>query len=634
MKNKLFLSLITALLLTGCTMGGGSTSDVPPPPIEDPDGTVYGYQYYGGYYGELTWSNGEDLKQKLYNIISKDKKDIKYEGNWEVNKTADQSLYDYDYVDVLYSDTNELKTATYSSGSGWQREHAFPASLMTGFLSGEAVGTHGGRATDFHNLFATNNSGNSSRGNKNFGYADKKDESYQDKGSYEFDSNTFEPSDFDKGRVARALFYMGVMYSVEEKQNVKVKLNYNAADQQSTGSKSTTVTIPMTYKPLQLVEEETTYSKETYTNYYYQSNENCKNLVKKYGAGPEGYAKYSQANCDYAIGNLSTLLEWNGYTVDYLEYQHNERVYKGSNLSQGNRNPFVDYPQLAQYVYGSKKNEGGDLALLKPTEFDLKVYDDEIAYYAIKNAKREFASGEKFDTSSFTLVGVKGNLSTVNATLDNFEPYTFTANDAKNGNKTLTIRTPINEISLNVKVKAGQNVDPGGGGNGDTPEPNPSGDYESCSYKYNIQGSKAGADFNGFVKGNNIDLGGTTWNVDWSNSNGKIGSNNTTYGLAFGVASNNQTMNELIFKTVDAINVNAVYFSGSCASGKTINYTIKVGDQVWLSGTISRNSSTTGPEIVGGFKSTPINGQIQIIINGSGATSGAIYMKSLAYNAI
>ena len=145
---------------------------------EEPPVVIPSYDY-DGYYADLSWNNSEDLINKLHTIISTNYTSLKYEGNWATNQGADQSLYDFESVDLLYSFDTDLKTNTYANGKGWQREHAFAASLMTGFASGDAVGVHQGRATDFHNLFASNYSGNTSRGNKNFGVANTEDETYQ-----------------------------------------------------------------------------------------------------------------------------------------------------------------------------------------------------------------------------------------------------------------------------------------------------------------------------------------------------------------------------------------------------------------------------------------------------------------------
>ena len=166
---------------------------------------------------------------------------------------------------------------------------------MTGFSTGTAVKALG-RATDFHNLFAANASGNQSRGNKNYGYANAIAPSYtisfsSDNGmdGYTYDETIFEPGDIDKGRLARAIFYMATMYKDAETDTAN---NINM-------------------KGLTIVEDPVTY--------------------------------VAGNNCAFAIGNLSELLEWNrSVPVDYLEMQHNISVYTNTDnpegVAQGNIN--------------------------------------------------------------------------------------------------------------------------------------------------------------------------------------------------------------------------------------------------------------------------------------------------------
>ena len=176
--------------------------------------------YYDGYYDTLvSWTDGEDLKNQLNAIIRNGYTPLSYikssKQNYDTNVHADHSKYDFEYLDVIYSENHTFKTET---NKGWQREHAWCASLMCGSVTGNAVNCKG-RATDFHNLFAANASGNQSRGNKNYGYADVLAPSYTtrfmtDDGNdgYSYDEIIFEPGDIDKGRLARAIFYMATMY--------------------------------------------------------------------------------------------------------------------------------------------------------------------------------------------------------------------------------------------------------------------------------------------------------------------------------------------------------------------------------------------------------------------------------------
>ena len=574
----------------------------------------YGYDYYDRYYGNLTWTDGEDLKEKLHDIISTDYTSLKYASNWDINKKADRALDDQEMVDVVYGNDNEPIDATYNGSRGWQREHAFAASLMTGFTSGDAVTSNQGRATDFHNLLASNNSGNTSRGNKNFGMADPNDDGietdsqgYQDRGSYKFDTYNFEPSDYDKGRLARAVFYMGVRYTEEETQDITTKLTYNAEDAAKYGQATTTVHITATYKPLEIVEEYVPYSKVTYTNYYYAETPEIQALVNQYGAGPEGYARYSYDNCRFAIGNLSTLLSWNSFSVDLEEVQHNETVYSYSydGKIQGNRNPFIDYPGLVEYVYGSKKNESGDLRYIKPSYLSLHLNEEGINHYAIKTANREFGVGDTFDKDCYTLVGIKSDFSEVPIDFQNTnEPYTFVAADV--GTKTLEINTPKNTIKISVSVSEHSE--------------------NEFSYVYQVEGS---GKFNkNFASGSEVTLGDITWVVSWSNSEAAPVSNSSTYGYQFGTGA--KPCQTFTLQSKNSLsNVNKVYLKGTCAANNSMNYSMKVGSTTVASGTYTRGS--TAPDMMGGELSTPASGKVTITLSNLAA---AVYIHTIYLNQV
>ena len=573
---------------------------------------------YDGYYEGLTWTDSEDLIDKLHTIISTGYTSLKYDGNWATNQGADQALDDFEMVDLVYDNNNELKTKTFNGSSGWQREHAFAASLMTGFTTGDAVGVGKGRATDFHNLFAANNYANGSRGNKNFGMADPNAESYKVEDAYKCDINNFEPSDYDKGRLSRAIFYMAVMYNQTEQETVKVKLNYNEEDQQKYGQQSTTVSIPVTYQPLTIIEEYVSYSKFTYTNWHYKSRTATMTdddynamlaAIAQYGEDEPGYAAYSMANCQYAIGNLSTLLTWGVGDVDYLEMQHNNFVHGQS--GQGNRNPFVDYPELVSYCFGSLKDQAGSLADLTASYTELEMDKDEINHYAIETAKRQYDEGATFKTSDYTIKAVKNDLSVTTASYTDTTPeYTFTSQDVTNKTKDLTINTPINNIKLTVGINAGS--------------------IESCSY----QGLVVNVGKGSFSNGGTTAVDGQNWLVSWTGTAGAMGNKDSTYGLAFGVASGNKYMEELTFQTTDSKTVDRVYFKGSCKAGQTIDVTIKVGDQIVCEKSITRTSGvTTAPEVVGASFAS-LTGKVTIIIGGAGASAGAIYVHTLAFNVV
>ena len=71
------------------------------------------------------------------------------------------------------------------------------------------------------------------------------------------------------------------------------------------------------------------------------------------------------------IGDLATLLQWNHTDpADDFEMNRNNYIYTW----QVNRNPFIDYPSLADYIYGTNYGQPWFSTLSATTFSDLKVF--------------------------------------------------------------------------------------------------------------------------------------------------------------------------------------------------------------------------------------------------------------------
>lgn len=573
MKTRLLtiVAIVALLPLSGCKnkKNKNSSSDEPISSetitsSEEPK-EEYDVHAYGNYYNNcLSWTDGNDLKQKLNAAIHEGYTAIPYNNpNWESNQFADQALDDFESVDVVYSPVNELKTATNNGSIGWQREHAFPAMLMTGKNTGDAVKTLG-KATDFHNLFASYGSGNSSRSSRNYGEVDPDNipegGSYTTFGTkqdgYQNDGYTFEPGDMDKGRMARAIFYMGTMY------------------------------------PELVIREEASTTIE---------------------------AK-DETNPIYAHGHASTLLKWaNTFGVDRKEYQHNESVYSHKlsyvDTAQGNRNPYIDYPELVDYVYGRKKDQAGELKYLKPSCVALGINEGGIANYAIQTAKREFNVGDLFGSTDYKVVQVNKDFTTETANYEDLtSEYFFEESDI--GTKEMTLSTPLNTIKYNVKVVAAG--------------------LAACCYKHVVTGfSSEGQDFYGLKESSNTDneltLSGVTWIVNWKQN--KLYQYSATKGLAFGTST--APVDTLTFTTKDDFTFNgkslvdAVYVKANPASGKSYNIVIKVGDTVVKQTTIDYDN--TWSQFYGDKIEAPVTGKVSITISN---ITASVYVHTIGVNAI
>lgn len=396
--------------------------------------TQYEDNYYNNYYGDLTWENGEDLKAKLKAIISKDKKTLTY-NNWAINQEGDVNLYDLSYMASIYGDEDILKTSTQTA---WQKEHAFCASLMTSTTTSNAINTVG-RATDFHNLYAAFASGNGSRGNKCLGNADKTAPDYNDKGTYAYTRQWFEPiASSDKGKVARAIFYMGVMYDDIQKESY------------SESSTSLSINMP----GVNIINDNVDYnSRRISLNKFASTDEEYTELREYYydfanvSDDAKAYQSYLENSIPYCIGGLNDLISWNSYEVTQEEMRHNEAVYN----AQTNRNPFVDYPELVNYVYGELRFTSGSLKDLRPSYLSLEMNKEGVHHYALgENAKKTYKVGESVSPTSLDVKAINYDLSISNVSSDLFTPYVIQSSDT--GKKQITFNVGDIEFLVNIKV--------------------------------------------------------------------------------------------------------------------------------------------------------------------------------------
>ena len=77
-----------------------------------------------------------------------------------------------------------------------------------------------------------------------------------------------------------------------------------------------------------------------------------------------GAAMFKSSPTDLTDYSLSFLLDWHrNDPVSEKEVDRNQGVYG----EQNNRNPFIDYPDLVEYIWGNKKGQQVDLSAMTPT---------------------------------------------------------------------------------------------------------------------------------------------------------------------------------------------------------------------------------------------------------------------------
>ncbi len=246
------------------------------------------------YYLEANGKSSEQLKEALYQIISNHTV-FPYTSSstdtWDILQLSDQDPENHDNMILVYTGRSQDKGyrdgsgnySQYENGNGtqsnsWNREHVWPKSH--GFPDEDD-----NAYTDVHNLKPSDRSVNSSRGTKDFDYGGNQ---HSEATNCFTDSDSWEPSDFVKGDIARILFYMVVRYDPGYDHN------NNSFD-------------------LELVD---------YT---------------------------TPGNNDPILGKLSTLIQWHfDDPVDDFEINRNEVIFG----FQQNRNPFIDHPSLVNFLWG------------------------------------------------------------------------------------------------------------------------------------------------------------------------------------------------------------------------------------------------------------------------------------------
>ncbi len=231
------------------------------------------------------------------------------------------------YVHTLYRNRDE-NNVTIESGriqewgdhtqnGGTNREHVWCQSR--GFKADS--GANGPAGTDIHHLISGDGYVNGKPHNNNpYGYVDKSKIEIDSKDKYAYcagnysgaplhphsqdESNiVFEPQDSDKGDIARACFYMVACYNNLAGDNNITQFNPNL----------------------------------TLVNY----------------ATSNGEREMSSNGHAVGMGILSDLLEWHKLDpVDEYEIHRNNLIY---NNFQHNRNPFIDFPEWVDLIWGDSK---------------------------------------------------------------------------------------------------------------------------------------------------------------------------------------------------------------------------------------------------------------------------------------
>ena len=326
------------------------------------------------------------------------------------------------YVHALYNNRNienQAKAWGNHNQDGWgiNQEHIWAKSH--GFDTKGSDGTGGARGDPMH-LWAGNGWANHEHSNYFFAYVDE-NRSYSDAGT-KYDTawgnltgkpqnistsneTVFEPQDSDKGDIARAIFYMAARY------------NYYS------GSDSTPI------------------------------DGNNPNLVLANDLSENSRTGTSSATSPFAMGLLSDLLAWNKLDpVDEYETHRNNLLYKNFT---NNRNPFIDFPEWADAIWGT-------------ADLDGKNYDPTPTKAAnpLTDGIGGAIANEPFDVSIENLelkVGQEGKVSGHNADDDilwsvDDDTVVSLSKDASHNNEEITV-TALKDGNTVIRASAFSNGD-------------------------------------------------------------------------------------------------------------------------------------------------------------------------------
>ncbi|GIU32177.1 endonuclease [Shewanella sp. MBTL60-007] len=324
-------------------------------PVADP--TTFNAEIYYSDVLSGDFSNADELKNALSVIIAKDHKYLTYKQVWSTLTHADQDPDNDKNVIEIYTGASISKYDNQTSGSGagkWNREHVWAKSH--GFPSDTQWGY-----TDAHHLRPADPGINTARSNNDFGACSDTGEEVlfngQGTGNY-LDKTTdcWEPRDEVKGDVARMIMYMDTRYQ---------------------GTDTATTNMP----DLIAVDRLTTTAEDS----------------------------------EPLIGTLCTLYAWNKLdAIDSYEQNRNNQVYK----YQGNRNPFIDRPELVQQVYGAACGDDPNPGLIVEGDIVTPESVNEGAAYTIDASEITAGEGvaltykwEQIVGEEKTLVGDKAMLS-------------------------------------------------------------------------------------------------------------------------------------------------------------------------------------------------------------------------------
>lgn len=348
--------------------------------------------------------------------------------------TSNSSVGSNPYIHALYVNRNvDNQQRAWGNHDqvqwGINQEHVWAKSC--GFEdSSHAAGARG----DVMHLWAGNGKANNIHSNYYYGYVDKT-QSYYDVGSYASSLSgnlrgksktkggsylVFEPQDSDKGDIARAIFYMVARYNY---------LSGSDTDGIDSGNPNLELTNQLNWAP--------------------------------------GSSYTSSTSTKGQMGILQDLLEWNRLDPpDAWEIHRNNLCY---NNYTNNRNPFIDFPEWAEFIWGKSVDgvyNSSSTGYATPSSDTINDFSSgggggqetpTLSSIAVSNAKTSYTVGDSFVKPTVTATYSDNSHADVTASAS-FTGY----NLSTAGNQTVTVS--YTEGGVNETTTYSITVSQSGGG--------------------------------------------------------------------------------------------------------------------------------------------------------------------------
>ena len=262
------------------------------------------------YYEAIDGKSGKSLFDAVQKVTKTGYSSLGYDGLWAAYKYTD--LYDNGYVWDMYSDCtwksiNSNHCGNYSDECDcYNREHSIPKSWYGGTTSGPGC--------DIFHLVPTDGKVNGIRSNYPFGEVGSADYNKHGNKRGSAKSITITGGNTIAGNTGTTVSASGTVFEPRDEYKGDFARGYMGALLRWAGEKAFT------------------------------DGNGGKTFTTNYSTGSFGLTKYG----------VALLMKWHRQDpVSQKEIDRNN----GIQQTQGNRNPFIDYPYLAEYIWGEKAGE-------------------------------------------------------------------------------------------------------------------------------------------------------------------------------------------------------------------------------------------------------------------------------------